>query len=201
MLKQKGVDLFYLILSFLIILTLAIVPMIIFHKTSPVNGHNQIDTTNESSYIVPNDATPLNKTFNLINVRQSLEWKKIHRAKEFWTTIYDQPKNIVLFGTENCGWCRTTENWWNQNGGIEGWQFVDWNLMNTDNEKTEEEFDKTLQDIYYTLNPKDSPIAFPTCAMLTNAAPGKLLTEIVVYTGRGFNKCSQLMKEFAESIK
>jgi len=129
------------------------------------------------------------------------QWNNVHNAKDFWTAVHSQPKNIVLFGTEYCSWCRATEKWWSENSAVNGWQFIDWNYMDKDGEIAYDEFLKTLTDIYFTRNPADAPIGFPTCAVLVNAQPGKPLTESVIYTGYGFYECSNILKDFVLSIK
>lgn len=199
--KEKGGNLFYLIFSFLTILTLIIATMVIVHWLSPVASHSQIDTDNKSSYDMPDDATLINSEMNRADVQlpQAPAWTNVHRANEFWIAIHNQPKNLVFFSTEGCSWCRAAKNWWNANGSINGWQFVEWNFMNNDSDEAWQEFSKTLRDIYLSKNPKNSRIGFPTCAAIVNAQPNLPLTQSVKITFLGFNKCTAQLKLFTQS--
>lgn len=176
-----------------------IVILLVFQSCS--TGAAEETNSYRRNCFTPADVLPPSKDDDAKEPAGAPKWNNVHSAKEFWTAVHDQPKNVVLFGTEYCTWCRATEKWWKENGAVDGWQFVDWNYMDNDGEKAWKEFLKTVKDVYYTRNPKDSEVGFPTCAVIVNAQPGKPLAESVVYAALGFDECSRLMKEFILSLK
>lgn len=128
-------------------------------------------------------------------------WNDAKRAKQFWNIIHKKPNNLVFFGAEGCGWCRAAKKWWNKNGAIDGWQFVEWDLMSSDNYESYMEFSKTVRDIFYSRNPEDKPVAYPTCAAIVGAQPDTPLDQSVKVSFSGFNKCTKILRAFVQSQK
>ena len=156
--------------------------------TKPLLTNNKYDCCPDANFTGQSNMTPP-------------VWNDVKEVKQFWNIINKKPNTLVFFGTEGCKWCYIAKNWWNKNGAVDGWQFVEWDLMASDSDENYEGFSKIVRDIFYSRNPKNKPVAYPTCAAIIAAQPNTPLSQSVKISFSGYNKCTRALRAFAQSQK
>ncbi|MBD3281522.1 hypothetical protein GF391_02135 [Candidatus Uhrbacteria bacterium] len=78
-------------------------------------------------------------------------WVEVASGNHFWKTLKSSDKNVALIGTEICPPCKLAKAWWEEQIAPPGWQFVYWQLTNTDDYLT-----RSFKQIFLKLEQKDN---------------------------------------------
>lgn len=99
-------------------------------------------------------------------------WVEVGDGEQFWSTIKLNDKNVALIGTEVCPPCHIAKDWWESKVSPPGWQFVYWQLGQSDDLLT-----RSIKEVFQNLQDRDH-LTVPYLSIIEDARDPKRIKEI-----------------------